>query len=590
MKMTVRHSCFAVIALSTSLAACQGDEQVEVNPLDAQLAVETLSEAALPLTELEKTWIDDEVYLADLKEIQARGTAPGVQRVKLNLRDALDYRFVVARLQRQGLSVEGQPVLFQKLRAMHVGVIPPNRHPEQVQTTTSATTGSTSTTYAFDCNAMVFSTQTPVQDQYGNTVSSTFSISSTGGCDGGMTYAYLDNGVYRYPAGNSGELTMVGFSYQEIYGWLSETIPTTLDTAPNALSLNGQYGGMGDSLGLFERAADGTFEGYYLYTAYYSPACRVSLLSPNDSNGDGKTVVCLNRSSADCDVKYAYSTGSTLALPTQARLTYSVPANPNAVLNTVNSVRADVFLGSSGTPCQTLVQTPVIKKLSNTTYDLYLNGTNGSQPLAFNTSCAKESNTVKFNLLVTAQGTAGTCQADGPSDNTVGKAVQFVYSCLKPSTLITLADGTERTVESVASAVDRGEQVEITGKDGRPMRVTASVVGPSETLIRLVDETGHALETSDNHPIVTPLGVVKASSLRVGDVVETDDGPRSLTVVEEVNYHGLTYNLSLRPLSGLPAVEDNRMYANHFAVGDFQLQLAQKDEPLTWGKRSQRSE
>lgn len=587
MKTNVRHSFVLLGALSASLAACQSAEQDEANLSISELALESMPEAALALTALEKTWIEDDAYLADLSEIQARATAPGLQRIPLNLRLPLDYRFVIARLQRQGMSAEGHPVLFQKLRAMHEGVIPPNRNPDQVEVMAGVTTGTT-TAYAFDCNAMVYSTQTPVQDQYGNTVSSTFSISSTGGCDGGMTYAYLDNGVYRYPAGNSNDLTMVGFNYQEIFGWLDETIPTSINTAPISLSLNGQYGGSGDSMGLFERAQDGTFEGFYLFTAYYSPACRVSIVTPNDINGDGKTVVCLNRSSSDCDVKYAYSSSGTLALPTQARLTYSVPANPNAMLDTVNSVRADIFLGSTGTPCQTIVQNPVVKKLSNTSYDLYLNGSNGSQPLVFSKSCAKESNTVKFNLLVTAQGSAGTCQADGPSDSSVGKPVQFIYSCLKPSTLITLADGTERTVESVAAAVDRGELMVVPGKDGRPMRVTASIVGPSDTLIRLEDETGHVLETSDNHPILTPMGVVKASTLRAGDVVETDDGPKVLTTVQEVNYHGLTYNLSLHPLKGRPSLEDNRLYANHFAVGDFQLQLAQKDEPLSWREVARR--
>lgn len=587
MKSMLRSSCITLSALCVSLVACQSFDAEDENSADTLRALDSMPEAALPLTSLEKTWIEDDIYLSDLRDIQARASGSGIQRIQLNLRDPLDYRFVIARLQRQGLSAEVQQILFQKLRAMHLGEIPPNLNPNQVEAMTSATTGST-TTYAYDCNAIVSSTQTPVQDQYGNTVSSTFSISSTGGCDGGMTYAYLDNGVYRYPAGNSNDLTMVGFNYQEIYGWINETIPTTVTTPAISLSLNGQYGGMGDSMSLFERAQDGTYEGFYLFNSYYSPACRLSVVSPNDTNGDGKTVVCLNRSSSDCDVKYAYSSSGTLALPTQARLTYSVPGNPNAVLNTVNSVRADIFLGSTGTPCQTIVQSPVVKKLSNTSYDLYLNGTNGSQPLVFSKSCAKESNTVKFNLLVTAQGGAGTCQADGPSDTTVGKPVQFIYSCLKPSTLITLADGTERSVESVAAAVDRGELMVVPGKDGRPMRVMASVVGPSETLIRLEDEAGHVLETSDNHPILTPLGVVKASTLRAGDVVETDDGLRALKSVQELPYQGLTYNLSLRPLSGRPSIEDNRLYANHFVVGDFQLQLAQKDEPLRWDSVSRR--
>lgn len=574
-----------LLTLVSSLMACDAAMDEAHPPTQVEAALALMAENDLELTALERAPVDEDTYRADLAWFQEKALNAPLHRAQLDLRDPLAYRFVLGRLQRRGYTVAEHPVIFKKLRAMHLGRMPENT--EAAKEEAQSTSTSSSVISSEPCSVLARSIQTPIQDQYGNTVSSKFSFWTDGSCDGGADYAYVDTMVYSFPAGSSWNLTPLGYQQTEVWGWMNENPITLVSTTPIEASINGQYGLSVDSLSTFEKSDDGSYLSFYTYETYYSPTCRLTLTSPVDRTGDGKTTICLNRSSADCDVSYAYNTSTNLAIPTVARLLYSVPANPNATVSAVNSVRADIFLGSTGTSCQTVVQNPVVTKLSNTTYELRLDGTNGSAPIAFSKNCAKESNKVLFNLKVSAQGTEGTCQADGPADSTVGKPISFIYSCLKPDTLIQLADGSERRVDEVVAAHDRGEVILMPGKDGRLMRMAASVVGPSEELIRLEDEVGHVIETSFNHPIITPNGPMQAEKLRAGDLVETVDGPRLLKQVSRVPYEGLTYNLSLAPAIGELPEEDNRITADGFLVGDFRLQMKLGDEPLrriSWRK------
>lgn len=568
----------ALVACDTALEdANQEDAALEGARLESSAAETALRQDAVlyqneVLTALELQPQDEASCEADLAFFREQAALDPQHKVSLDLTQTLDYRFVLCRLQSRGMSAQTQPLFYKRLKAMHEGKIP--RAHDITRWETLAGASSTVDMGTSTCNTVARSTQTPVTDSTGNTISSTFSMWSEASCAGGAEWAYLDSSVSKYPVSANYNLTMVGYESSEKYSWVDNSLVTLNSTTPITQNINAQYGLLQDAMSSFV-LPDGSYEYQYVYEPLYSPVARLQMTSPTDTNKDGKTVVCLNRGSSSCDLSYSYNTSSGyMAIPAMGRVTYSVSGDANARLQSLTELRADVFLGSSGTPCTTLVKGTIPLTLSSDGKS----GTFSWNPLPFASACAKESNTVRLNFKGVVQGSAGTALVDGPADSSAGYPLSFVWSCLKPDSLIRLADGRQIRIQELAEQHARGETVLVPGRDGRLMHVAALVEGPSDALIRLETVDGRVLEASLNHPIATADGFLQAQDLRAGDAVLMEEGLVLLKSATLEDYEGLTYNLALRGASAPVSSSQNLFTANGFQVGDFNLQLTLEDE------------
>lgn len=155
--------------------------------------------------------------------------------------------------------------------------------------------------------------------------------------------------------------------------------------------------------------------------------------------------------------------------------------------------------------------------------------------------------------------------------------IQFVWGCVAEGSLVELADGSRRAIETLTA----GERV--ADGMGGSLRIAEVWRGTEDKpMVRVVTDTGAEVLLTHNHPVPTAAGVVVAEALETGALVTTDHGPARVTLVERVSHDGRVFNLDLLPdgaesladidddaitgfIAGGILVGDNRMQAVHAA-------------------------
>lgn len=141
-------------------------------------------------------------------------------------------------------------------------------------------------------------------------------------------------------------------------------------------------------------------------------------------------------------------------------------------------------------------------------------------------------------------------------------AIKIMYGCLAQDTLILMADGSSKRIDHIKT----GDQIRGGIAGNKKLYVSNVWHGPEERLIR-VEAGENTLNLTRSHPVLTTGGVVRASELKTGMEVNLATGnTEKVRVVEEVNYSGLVYNLSLEDET------EPYLVAGGFIVGDMYLQ------------------
>lgn len=145
------------------------------------------------------------------------------------------------------------------------------------------------------------------------------------------------------------------------------------------------------------------------------------------------------------------------------------------------------------------------------------------------------------------------------------KPVVYVWHCMVEGTLITMADGSTKPVETL----DSGDVVR---SGGTTRKVLATLAQPHwGTVYTIHLHGGQNLTCSGTHPVMTPGGAVQASTLQAGQQVLTDGGTGTVANITTYEQQGQgLFNLWLDPTSAGQTI----MVANGIVVGDYQIQVA----------------
>jgi hypothetical protein len=167
--------------------------------------------------------------------------------------------------------------------------------------------------------------------------------------------------------------------------------------------------------------------------------------------------------------------------------------------------------------------------------------------------------------------------------------MQIIQGCLAPGSKITMEDGSERVIEKF----DGGERVKTRG--GKNFTVAATLWGrESNPLVRITTADGHSVMMSNEHPVPTGRGILRAKELAVGDIVYTSGGESQLTAVMLEPYNGTVYNLGLTGQLNDPTLtpENRTFYTDSILVGDSAMQFywsrlatrsaGQRQIPMRW--------
>jgi hypothetical protein len=175
--------------------------------------------------------------------------------------------------------------------------------------------------------------------------------------------------------------------------------------------------------------------------------------------------------------------------------------------------------------------------------------------------------------------------------------IQFVWGCVAAGSLVRMADGTTRRIETLAA----GERV--ADGMGGSLRIAEVWRGTEDKpMVRVVTEGGGEVLLTHNHPVPTTTGVILAEALETGAVVTTDHGPARVVLIERASHDGEVFNLDLLPdgaasladidddaitgfIAGGILVGDNRMQAVHAARAALPADLPDPVEILGEGWR-----
>ena len=164
-------------------------------------------------------------------------------------------------------------------------------------------------------------------------------------------------------------------------------------------------------------------------------------------------------------------------------------------------------------------------------------------------------------------------QAVTPPSNIASIApMQFVWGCVAAGTLVRMADGSQRAIETLKI----GERV--ADGHGHSLRIAEVWRGrESKPLYRLATASGAEVLVTDEHPLPTPAGVVLARDLAPGMMVTTVAGNEPLAMVELVSFDGPVVNLDLLPddAASLADIDDDAItafVAGGILVGDNRMQ------------------
>ncbi|HZS42078.1 MAG TPA: Hint domain-containing protein [Polyangia bacterium] len=302
---------------------------------------------------------------------------------------------------------------------------------------------------------------------------------------------------------------------------------------------------------------------------------------PYNVTGNPQIVICVTRTTPNCDYVYAASGGQFIVtFPLQGNVTYP---NPIAVdgtgkpLNGIYSVTISSPTSGQGGGCTPL---PI-----NQTFANYLTVNNNVvswnvNPATFGVAspCFPSNTTVIYDLMMTVYDTNNTpwiitvtSEQGAPQSDTLRILPTVVqYGCMAEGTLVTMADETRLPIEKVRI----GDQVR-SNADRMPLTVFNYTKGYEKPpMYALTTENKRTLLLTHSHPVMTNRGFVTAENLKVGDVLHTDGGHAKLVKIERKQYDGNVWNLDVgTPRDRVRVTDTNTtFYANGVLVGDRQIQ------------------
>lgn len=309
--------------------------------------------------------------------------------------------------------------------------------------------------------------------------------------------------------------------------------------------------------------------------------------NPNDLNGDGMIKFCFGRVAQDCDYDPAGSSKKNVFLPIDGNTQYDSPIQDP--LTNGSTVAISMTLPephpNGGGGC-------FLEGDVATFFQDYVTFSDGNKQINWNDPtvqfgqidpCMPNGSIVYYNMVMNLKveidsnvlptffGISSSPQtpvSDGhwkQLDET-----RIYWSCVSEDTLVTLADGRERTIAEIST----GDRIR-SDADGTILTVAATYTGTEEEpLIKVVTENGYELELTKTHPVPTEAGIRLAQNLRTVDKLYTKDGLSAIASVSMIEYTGKVYNLSVgRPVDGVTLTPDNRtFYADGILVGDNEMQ------------------
>ncbi|MEM9456235.1 MAG: Hint domain-containing protein [Myxococcota bacterium] len=560
-----------IAALAFAPALACGVESSDPDALDSLDSLDSLETQMPTVDELRA----ESEYMRELfAEQEATGE---VHAMPIDLGDDEQYRFMIHRLRSTGVSRLTSPELFERID-----------HARAVATTELAPRN----------------VAPPVCDMFVTTEDApegTLGTIGRASCVDGSDYSLLQ--ICHYD--DAGVLLNCTFTEEFVDG-----IATDVQTQ-SATPL-----GLADGVSYHLKA---TGEEFYFYTTPLlgtSGERSLMMSHPQDLSGDNNVQLCLERSldSADCDYRHFTSglcsgnsvcntsnqplfpvfnpgevgaaagqyNNNRLYMPLQSSSarTYLSPVGA-----TVNSARAWMTLRSSGdsTPAGGLC-TADFSDSPYLTFEpfLFFNDKMHIEPFALNLGnaiwpdhCVDHRTAVDLHVEVNLQTGASQLTYAWSSDRDYD-SLSVAWGCLPPGTAITMADGTEVSIETI----EAGDRV-MADDDGGVLTVVDVMVGrEDEPLVVIEDSLGHQIPMTITHPVPTlDRGAVEARELVLGDRLETDDGVAYVVGVEREEYEGEVYNLVLGTPEELEARgADTTMVANHVVVGDVRMQGALKVE------------
>jgi hypothetical protein len=160
--------------------------------------------------------------------------------------------------------------------------------------------------------------------------------------------------------------------------------------------------------------------------------------------------------------------------------------------------------------------------------------------------------------------------------------IEFAYSCLARDTLISMADGTVKTIPDVLE----GDMVLTYRMNGGVVESAAIPVFDLVTgvevipMYRIVDRFGNSILCTQGHPFMMAGGILKmASQLKPGDLVMADFGVTELVYITTEMYNDTIYNLVLGEAENRSEWHNTGfvMAGNKFLIGDNSAQINQQN-------------
>ncbi|WP_143310342.1 Hint domain-containing protein [Chitinophaga vietnamensis] len=155
--------------------------------------------------------------------------------------------------------------------------------------------------------------------------------------------------------------------------------------------------------------------------------------------------------------------------------------------------------------------------------------------------------------------------------------MQIVSGCLAKGTNITMDGGKVMKIEDVPM---QGKVMASPGKPAYCVEYNTTGHEP-HPMIRVIDDKGHNLLVTQDHPMAIPGGIVQAAQLKVKDKILTDKGEASIVSLNQEKYSGEVWNLALTRCDKnqeAPGKNNALFYANGILVGDSRLQQYYKFE------------
>jgi hypothetical protein len=327
------------------------------------------------------------------------------------------------------------------------------------------------------------------------------------------------------------------------------------------------------------------------------PPKSIAATAPNNSQSR-KTVLCLNRGDpqegwpAPCDFgpfrQANFDGGWAVVVPLAGTIVMPYPlALKDGKIDAILTVTA--INTQNGTPCtgqrndlgpQVLAQSTV----SGT--DTIKWSILADNALIFGKTCFQPHNGLAFNMFwqavkvnppsgfpISVTAIISNTIEQGSANTLVVRNVDLQFGCVPVGTLVTLADGSAKPIESI----ERTDLVR--GADDKPWQVFNLIGGDDREVIEVTAKDGTVARMTAEHPVITGrddtgrLRWVTASHVRVGMPLLTTKGDSIVTSVERRPYDGKVYNMVLRPQgSDLTPQLGASFYADGLLVGDQTMQ------------------